>query len=489
MPNEPTSSKPAQFEVPPIGMLFVTEYDQNNTDYPIIGVVRDPRVGVGQSTPEIGAACPDPRYPNHTFIGTKVTQWDQRILWLYQNLPGPTVPGAAVTLREQRDPLFLISESIATVEQSVDTGTAPPAIPGGSYGSSSAVTAKDEAVATLEEKLRTGNYYAGVLNGQEYDRRLEIVRPYTLQQVISGTTIGNAQTTVTPRGFNFDLSKVEAIPTDAYLAFKRSYPGMTSVSVPDVLQSVTIPNPISDIGVGESDTTGSSTDSESNNFSIQVSIPNSCEGNANVIYNIQPNIKTAWQDDKPVTDCFFFLQGPVVTQSGAIAAISTLFGLSVLPWPIFRPREEFITVTNQTLRARAALHVSGSKDAWANSTSSGSSSSLWKTKERSFSTTSLVETHKVRPTIHAAFSANPSTNANLSVAASVTLTGSIPASDATLAFTLPATASVNYSFTSTGVGAEDWPSGGQLYLKGLVCQETEDGMIMVRARLFDFANI
>jgi hypothetical protein len=108
---------PKKFEIPPEGLTFVTEYDLNDTAYPILGVVRDPRAGLGQSTPAIGTAHPDTaRYPDHTFVGTKVTQWDQRILWLYRILPGPQVTG--------QDYVPSKAITIEYTEQDVKSGTA-----------------------------------------------------------------------------------------------------------------------------------------------------------------------------------------------------------------------------------------------------------------------------------------------------------------------------------------------------------------------------
>lgn len=79
-------------EYPPLGKSFVISYANNDRDYPIIGIRKDPRVE-NYKIPEDLSSHPDSkRYPNHVFTGAQATNSDERVQWVYEILPAPWVP-------------------------------------------------------------------------------------------------------------------------------------------------------------------------------------------------------------------------------------------------------------------------------------------------------------------------------------------------------------------------------------------------------------
>ena len=79
-------------EYPPLGKSYVISYSNNDRDFPIIGIRKDPRVD-NYKIPEDLSPHPDStRYPNHIFTGASPTNSDERVLWVYEILPSPWVP-------------------------------------------------------------------------------------------------------------------------------------------------------------------------------------------------------------------------------------------------------------------------------------------------------------------------------------------------------------------------------------------------------------
>lgn len=78
-------------EYPALNRIHVVGYSANDTDYPILGLVADPRVA-GYKVPEDFSVCPDKRYPNHIFTGAQPISGDQRVRHTWEILPSPWVP-------------------------------------------------------------------------------------------------------------------------------------------------------------------------------------------------------------------------------------------------------------------------------------------------------------------------------------------------------------------------------------------------------------
>lgn len=83
-------------EYPPLGKSYVSGYANNDRNYPIVCIRKDPRVE-NYKIPDNLSPHPDSvRWPNHVFIGTKPTGSDQRVEWVYEIMPGPVIDGKAV---------------------------------------------------------------------------------------------------------------------------------------------------------------------------------------------------------------------------------------------------------------------------------------------------------------------------------------------------------------------------------------------------------
>ena len=79
-------------EYPPLGKSYVLSYSNDDKNFPIIAIKKDPRVD-NYRRPDDLSPHPDPsRYPNHRFTSTQPTNTDERVIWIYEILPAPYVP-------------------------------------------------------------------------------------------------------------------------------------------------------------------------------------------------------------------------------------------------------------------------------------------------------------------------------------------------------------------------------------------------------------
>jgi len=79
-------------EYPPLGKSYVLSYSNDDKNYPIIAIKKDPRLD-NYRRPDDLSPHPEPsRYPNHLFTGTQPTNTDERVIWVYEILPAPWVP-------------------------------------------------------------------------------------------------------------------------------------------------------------------------------------------------------------------------------------------------------------------------------------------------------------------------------------------------------------------------------------------------------------
>jgi hypothetical protein len=79
-------------EYPPLGKSYVLSYSNDDKNFPIIAIKKDPRVD-NYRRPDDLSPHPEPsRYPNHRFTSTQPTNTDERVIWIYEILPAPYVP-------------------------------------------------------------------------------------------------------------------------------------------------------------------------------------------------------------------------------------------------------------------------------------------------------------------------------------------------------------------------------------------------------------
>ena len=105
-------------------LTFIQSYDADNTDYPILGILCDPRAP-GYAVPADLAPHPDDvNWPNHVFHGAAPAENDGRVMWSYSIFPGPWVTSTRidrdseiVTVKRRRN----IKANIASSE-TVDSG-------------------------------------------------------------------------------------------------------------------------------------------------------------------------------------------------------------------------------------------------------------------------------------------------------------------------------------------------------------------------------
>lgn len=83
-------------ELPPLDKFVVSGYAEGHRDYPVVIVVKDSRA-LGYTLPSAAALCPDDRFATHQFIGVTPTSIDNRVIWTYEILPGPTIAGESLT--------------------------------------------------------------------------------------------------------------------------------------------------------------------------------------------------------------------------------------------------------------------------------------------------------------------------------------------------------------------------------------------------------
>ena len=117
-----------QVKIPLMALLgkltYIKSYDADNTDYPILGILCDPRAP-GYSVPADLAPHPDDvNWPNHVFHGAAPAENDGRVMWSYSIFPGPWVTSTKidrdskiVTVKRRRN----IKADIASSE-TVDSG-------------------------------------------------------------------------------------------------------------------------------------------------------------------------------------------------------------------------------------------------------------------------------------------------------------------------------------------------------------------------------
>lgn len=90
-------------ETPPLAKAFFLEYDHGDTNYPIVGIARDPKEGLGMTPPQLGTYCRDTRYSSHIFTELRVTHPDQRHIEVYRLLPGPWETSESLDPRKNID--------------------------------------------------------------------------------------------------------------------------------------------------------------------------------------------------------------------------------------------------------------------------------------------------------------------------------------------------------------------------------------------------
>jgi len=320
------------------------------------------------------------------------------------------------------------------------------------------------------------------LQGQEYDPRYNYVRRYAQTMPLTGAVLGNAGTEVTPLGIEYDLATtIDLTAIQAALAgVFRSFPGRSSIEVPPILLGIT-PTPALGQGAGIGIGAGSGSGSGSG-WMWSIHQNNSSEANASAIYEFVPLFKYPWAKNIRVQDYFLFIVGPNTTDAAVIAALLLHFSITVNLWPLWDPEPVQFLAKGQNIRIRASAEGTADASAFANDSGAGSSSSSSNTSEESFSVENILRVYEYQPSIHAHITSliglASTIGANATAAVGVGGGSSVSLSQT-------ATAQVSIDIPATNVTT--WPTSG-LYLYDVQSESSDYGMIMIRARVLDFAN-
>lgn len=465
---------PASLELPPVGTTFILSYDQNDTDYPIIAIVRDPRQGDGQTVPELFTPHPNTaKYPNHVFVGSTTQSLQTRSLWTYRILPGPDLIGTG----QSSDGLQITIE-----KQEVRTGTGDPST--GFLTLESSVIPKDEAVA-VESITTTASYPP--TTGQVYLPGLNITNEYVETTIPNdgSTDIGNPATDVSrldyerSRARTFDITQIQA----AMLAFYRTYVVYGTLDVPPVMHGISAEY-VKSFGSGSGNSSGLDTTTRSFQYSIDIKGEGNAESNVSCIPELIEDISYTWGKQLPFTVVEFFVAGATATESECIARILALTALTVNPSIKFNPQEITGYTTGQNVRMSARAAGSYNFSAWKNTEDNGSAEGSTQDVDKNYSVENNTRVITYPPCLHDSFTISGGSTDSQALA--ITATAAIQAGSVDAGFTATANGAVHFTISATSPTA--LPSSG-LYLYDLSCEGSDYGTIKVVARIFDFANL
>lgn len=77
---------------PPPGKYFVSGYDADDKDFPIVSVLKISYGERGYEPPEMLSACPEAAYSTHKLAFVRQASEDKWAFWIYLLLPGPWIP-------------------------------------------------------------------------------------------------------------------------------------------------------------------------------------------------------------------------------------------------------------------------------------------------------------------------------------------------------------------------------------------------------------
>lgn len=237
MPDTPNTSE----EHPPLGKSYLVAFEQNDADFPLLGVRKYPGAG-GYALPAVGSTTGlstefIARYPNNKFSRAMGIS-EQRVLWIYEILPGPTTTttridtdGATVTITTQRKVLADITtgSSVATGiwtrqykgegdSVAADQITETRAIPGNAV----TTTRYDKESDTVYTEVRTLKLLSTITEGASIDGSTMVA----VESVPIDNIVGYEVVTTWPQATAHDLASAIVIDKDT-LPFR--FPGTLDV--------------------------------------------------------------------------------------------------------------------------------------------------------------------------------------------------------------------------------------------------------------------
>ncbi len=347
------------------------------------------------------------------------------------------------------------------------------------------VEAKATAIDALHELRETTTLDAEAypqLAGQNADPTFGIAIPFTEQIKEAGSNAGDAYTDIQPLDrlrSKVRVTNISAIQT-ALLAYSEANPGRARIDLPDVLTGVAV---LLEKAQGDGDST-ETTDyaSLSGTGSLSISAPNSSEASASAVPEVLVSIASPGGRQRKVVNWVFFLVRNS-TDAQITTKLATLAGVVVSDWPSFRPQTHTVAIFGAKVSVRAQAQARYSISIGETSNSAVATTGHGHSKDVGAN----VRSKTFGPVIHGAisFTGTLSDSNSVSVTASSTVAGYTGTSG-----TITGTCNAYVSPTSLGAtsGASAIPTSGK-YLYKLDTEPYKYGLMMIRAQVFDFADL
>lgn len=326
------------------------------------------------------------------------------------------------------------------------------------------------------------------LHGQTHNKKWDVVIPYVERIIPAGTEIGLERAEITP--IDVERSLVREYDYDELIRVLDSYikpfPASVDLDLPKVLHGISV---VWDTTLGEGDSSETGTSfAAGTSGTVSLQLPNASQSSASVMPEIIPDIRGIPGKDLPATDYFFFVPESF-TEADILARLTSLAGVSVTAWPIFKTDEPTFILTGQkaSVEAKASARVSysfsnsesGSGYSYASGAGNGGSKDFG----------SSVQAIKLQPTIHGVIelSGDLTKSREVHAYAEAEITGFVGATATPRDEMAEVIGSVTpTTLPSTGGQTSIPTSGVRLKTKNVDPFEEFGGYSIVRARVFDF---
>lgn len=321
-----------------------------------------------------------------------------------------------------------------------------------------------------------------ILQGQDYDERLDVIIPYEEQTWPAGFGLGTPKVDVKPldrwRSARRTIDATQAAAVlDAYI---MSYPSKINIDMPDRLISVEGQIQSS---AGEGTNTQQGAIAFVGNYSISQKLQASAQSSVDLSPDVVLSIKQFWGNNINATHYHFFLPNPVTSADVLTKINDVLSPDTVSDWPKFNPQ----IVTLFTYGEHKSLQVTAVSGGSSAVNTSSSSSTTEGGVGYSIEVGTRLKTIRISPTIHPAINVSGTTSDSRSISATAFAesVGLGPAENSTQSDT--ATAAITPTFLPATEGATDWPTTG-LYLYRVDAQPYRYGYVQFHVVIVDAAD-
>lgn len=326
-----------------------------------------------------------------------------------------------------------------------------------------------------------------LLQGQDYFSSLDVVIPWTKQEVPFGTGSGTNRKEVGPIDTIREENKTYDVTAIATVlnAISYSVPDFANLDLPHVLQSITCVMSKS-TGLGDGASSGSAGTSGTHG---SYSLPGNSthQSSAAITSELLIQIKDYWSRNIPSTRYTFFMALPF-TAADVLTKLATLTGSSVNTWPQFRPVTHDLLTTSRriSLQVSARTQVHFAYDAASESDASLSETSY--SKEIGLST----QVVRISPTIHGTITISGTTSDSQAVSARAhtATSGTVSASADTGTISDSAAAAVSPTSLAATGGTSAIPSSGLYIVPDSSRAEIFGyGFALLHFEIVNFANV